>query len=511
MQDSLGNCGPKVTGHEIVVTMSGNVASNGYFNSLLLSDLQELHLPIRPTGDTLRHAFSQPSWELDDLTLNDIGSIDAPMWSSTSAKKNSLYVSDRSFSGELFDYAKTHKRRRPFAVPRQRTRRPARRKNPLSQRLNRFLGSVIDPVLQWLILRLLVNKLTLSTATETHQPTTDATYSLPNARRSEKWIHISIGPTRYPPSALQSHRLRHVLIEHGTLRWSHEHGSDRLDKQLRRRFRTSVHEADHLWVTNLDHRTLELATTYCEGRWSAFPHPYRVDSQAPYQPDLGTRESLQRATRSDFLILSGSSLNLKGGQYKGVHMLLDAMKTLRHDLRLPVGLILVDWGQDAGAVRELCRISALTECVTFIPPMSRIRLMKTMAACDLISDQFSLDAFGALSLRAWEQGMPILSRPISSFAATLIGARPPVVGASSFDEIVSGVDGQFRNFNTLGRSKYLQEHCAQSRNWFLARHHHTISQKMQLQRYRELFLHDRPPAMTDLWARTTVHFDHSTD
>ena len=510
---------PKRSGDsfKICVTMSGNVASNGYYNSLLLRQSDQIVLPILPVADGLQHAFSQPAWENFDLTEREIGTLVSPRWDSHHAHFNNCGVSYRSLSSELSALVRA-KTESVTSVDKQdvqvspetstaltKIARQIFRVSPMRE-IGLLIFQVTDPLVQWFRLHGPIRKLTKNLVLMRRSHVTD----FPNPQKPTpfgpgcvNWIHVSIGATRYPSRALRSKHLRHVLLEHGTIRWSHAPGSDFPDAQLRKRYKASLRNADHVWVTNLDQRTLDLAQSVCHEKWSALPHPYLLDPNAPYVPDAGFRETLLQLTNSEFVILSGSSLNLTGDQNKGIGVLLDAMSVIRNEMRLPVGLILVEWGNDIEAVRELCRTMHLETAVSFIPPMSRVRLMKSMAASDLVSDQFHFDAFGALSLRAWEQGMPVISRPISSYAATLIGMAPPVIGAASAEDVISGVASEFYSFESAGRSAYLERHLARSRGWFLDRHHHKISQKMQLQRYAELHLPHRPSALPDLWAQTS--------
>ena len=513
------------------VTQSGNVASNGYYNDRLLRQLSYIQLPLRPTSNHVRHAFSQPAWELLDLDKSDIVSIDDPVWKPDHVLTNSHVVSPRGFVRELAslirkNYANSAAESQRVATendsPSLAAPRPAADSRFVSiflsgtrsvfsrflialarRRRVRTVAAFIDPLIQTLALAFLIRYLGSCKEQPLSRPQKlTKIQSSGRCALHPKWVHISIGPTRYSSRAFVSKRVRHVLIEHGTIRWSHSPGSDKWDQNLRNRFKVSCSTADHVWITNLDARTLEIASTYCRDRWSAFPHPYVVDPLAPYEPEVGARTRYRDLTNADFLVLSGSSLNLRGDQNKGTQVLLDAISVIRHDLNLPIGFIFVEWGSDVTAVKSYCQKNRLNDYIHFVQPMSRIRLMKTMVSCDLVSDQFHLDAFGSFSLRAWEQGMPIVSRPISSYAASLIGDRPPVVAASSTMEVVEALSTQYLLQSRIGRQQYLTDHAQASRSWFLSRHHHILSQQMQTQRYSELFLNQRPAALPDLWSRT---------
>ena len=502
---------------KLLITICGNVANNGFFNHLLLNGINDETVAPRPATQNLVHAFSQPAWELHDLDLSDIGSLDDPNWDRVNSELNNKFVVrgglPQLLKWLLVTTRKPHEMNRSETRPsdsvRSTTLGPqllSRFKTGISSLKVRFahdlselvksqrwiysgvrtVAALLDPIVQSLLVTFLI-------------------WRIKQRDAIKSWVHVSIGPTRYSSQSVQKRDVLHVLLEHGTLRWSHSISSDRWDRQLRSRFRKSCALADHVWVTNLDLRSLELANEYCQGRWSALPHPYVCDPHAPYEPCNQEREHLLQRTKSDFLVLSASSLNLSGDQNKGTQHLLKAIIEIRSGLRLPIGFVFVEWGRDVQVVKDFCRSHGLQDFVTFIPPMSRIRLMRTMAACDLVADQFHLDAFGALSLRAWEQGMPVISRPISEYAVSLIGLRPPTIPLEELTGIAEAITDQFKLFDSDGRTNYSQTHRSKSRTWFLATHQDQLSQHLQLTRYHELLQPDRPPAAPDVWARALEH------
>jgi len=289
-----------------------------------------------------------------------------------------------------------------------------------------------------------------------------------------------------------------VLLEHGTVRWSC--GEPTGDARERLAYRQMCREADHIWVTNLDVRTIELVEDLAPGRWSAIPHPYHLDPFAPYPEIEGERARLRAALGAEFIIFSGSSLSLGGDQNKGTNFLIDALRDLVNDARESVGLVVTHWGRDVEAVKDLLVENGINNRVIMVPPMSRTRLQKMMAACDLVSDQFHLDAFGGLAIRALEQGMPVLTRGLSDTAGTLIGELPPFLSAHDADSIRTGILTQMRKVDQLGREQYLRGHREISRGWLLRRHHHDFTAQLQYERYSQLISRRPVPAAPNAWA-----------
>jgi hypothetical protein len=270
-------------------------------------------------------------------------------------------------------------------------------------------------------------------------------------------------------------KIKSVVIEHGQIRWIAD-GSHRA-KSERKKFSKFVKKSDLLLVTNLDLRSLEIAEELVPGKWCAFPHPYVLDQNAPYKADAALLHQLQAKVSSKNLLFMGSSLNFSGDQKKGSQKVLEAVAIARQELGLDVGLLAVEWGADVDKFRDYIEKLGLEAHVHLLQPMSRVRFMKHMACCSAVLDQFEYDAFGAFTIRALEQGVPLISRPISEYAASLIGAAPPVLPATSTPEIVQQIKFALadRNIGHLGRE------------WILRHHHESISLALQERLYKELF------------------------
>lgn len=527
------------------MTHSGTIAGNGFFNHLLLSTDPRVELPLLPTSNGLIHALSQPAWETCDTNSDEIRNLHEPIWTSLQSEVNRRMVSPEQFPVYLARNLSVRRRLRipkadlgfyeecvatngaavNSAVPDQTavTHHPdagdqgdlvgtvPRRKPPAAERLAssrarwtarsvRFLEGSSSPkraarFAARNLRRLFVSFLWSTKWDVERRLKRRRIITLLSGRGSgdrapllfrAPWFHISLGAIQAPPPAQQRKFMSHVLIEHGTIRWSADPPLDSADSQARKAYAEQCRNADHIWVTNLDTRTLELVEEYAPDRWSVLPHPYVLDPNAPYDEDVRLRANLLSDTDSEFLVLSASSMSLTGDQNKGTGKLVEAMTVLRRDFGLPIGFLMVEWGTDIDRVKRLCAESGVIENIAFVKPMSRIRMQKTMAACDVLADQFHYEAFGALSIRAWEQGMAVVSRRVSHDARPLMGEIPPVSDASTSEEIARAISDLFRRQLEVGRTAYKEQHLRASRGWLVRRHHHGITRQLQLDRYQQM-------------------------
>jgi hypothetical protein len=159
----------------------------------------------------------------------------------------------------------------------------------------------------------------------------------------------------------------------------------------------------------------------------------------------------------------------------------------------------VNWGQDVQKAISLIEKLGIHDQCQFIDPLPRVNLQRFMANFDLVSDQFDYDAFGGLTIRTLEQGMPLLSRSIGDEAGLLMGGKPPVLPASNVREIREQILKAMREQQALGRSIYLSQHQLRSRSWVLERHHHSFTELLQVERYQQLLQSERTPARPGRW------------
>jgi glycosyltransferase involved in cell wall biosynthesis len=282
------------------------------------------------------------------------------------------------------------------------------------------------------------------------------------------------------------------LLEHGTLRWTRnflpEHQAAATE------YRQKIERADMLLVTNLDEETLAIAEGIASTHWIAFPHPYDFNPRAPYPRAAALREEVLAATKSRYLILSPASINWRGDHNKGTDVGLRAFAELRRQ-GLQVGLVLAEWGRDLESAREFLQSNGLERYVHFTPLLSRFGLQKMMAACDVVWDQFGLDAFGALALRAMEQRVALVSKAIGPKAEQLIGKSPPYVNAHDVDSLALATEAL-----VFASASELRDRVEAQHRWMIKKHHPALTAELAMRSF-DYVLNAGPRPGADEWSR----------
>jgi hypothetical protein len=492
---------------KVVVTQSGIIAGNAFHNDLIINSSASLIAPFQSSANGIVHAISMPAWDVLELKAINSGWVEEPRWSQLAHEINSRFVSRR---GTPWNIVLGHRRSktetsRPTPESQQTCSSQPQDEIEDSKQFDGTTGYSFTERVVWKVYQA-VGRFQINTSAfalvrrASRRLTQIVGWNLASARirPNGRWIHISNGAMQMPFINPKRWGAINVLLEHGTVRWSF--GNPTGDDRERLAYRKICEEADHIWVTNLDYRTLELVESLAHGRWSAIPHPYHLDAAAPYAEVDGERAKLRASLDAEFIIFSGSSLSLSGDQNKATNFLIEALHDLVWRAKESVGLVITQWGQDVELVESLLAKFGLQRRVLMVQPMSRIRLQKMMAACDLVSDQFHLDAFGGLTIRALEQGMPVLTRGLCSFANSLIGEAPPFLSAHNSETVYTQIQSQLRLHEQLGHCQYLSAHREKSRGWFIRRHHHEITAQLQESRYLQLASDQPIAAAPNAWA-----------
>lgn len=452
----------------------GNTANNAYFNVRLLDQFTNLEsvLPIQMYG--LRHAISAPAWEAIEFDVPSVEWVDTPDWSpipeAVTVNRHfagmdpvsALGSNDDATSAGVSGFARftTSLRTRLFG--------PLR-----GQRWAQPLIDIRDR-------QSLAGRPTISEAADA--------------------INLLYGSGSLYSSQPQQNATRTVCFEHGTVRWIAD--GDRDLAAYRQAYRKQVEQAQHLWVTNLDPRTLEVAEDVAPGRWSALPHPYVPDPRVPFAESVSRREELLRQTGSDALVLLPASQNWSKHHDKGSMRALLAFVELRRK-GVNVGLVAVEWGLQLAESKQFLEQAGVGDNVAWMPPMARITLQRLMANVDVVWDQFGLEVFGALALRAVEQGTPLVSRGLAPMGETLIGGPVPWQQAATTDGIVRETVAVLEDMSRCGRATVVAETRARYRGWLLERHSAEMTAVLQRDVYTSMLEGSFEPgsAAPDQWAK----------
>lgn len=474
------------------ISQNGNTANNGFYNLLILSGDSSIEMVGKPSCAGIQHAFSQPAWDI--FPRVDISNPNTPTWNGDESRINHNYTSELTYPYSLREQRTTESTPSQYQLDLNNSIEGCSYDLPetFPQLDGDRLTSVTNSrnAILTKIMAMLRNTLFVFRKSRT-------AYLERSIDAASVDVHITFGSATPHISARLQKKIVTTVVEHGQVRWILD-GSKSLKKQ-RQDFHRLCSNSNHIWVTNVDERTLDIAEELFPGKWSVLPHPYILDERAPFSESPLHRNHLCSLVNSDFLLFSPSSMSLGGDQQKGTDKLLNAIALLRHQDKIRVGLFMVNWGQDVQKAIALIDQLGIQDQCQFINPLPRVGLQKFMTNFDLVSDQFDYDAFGGLTIRSLEQGMPLLSKPISDRAGKLMGRKPPVLPASSMEEIRAQVLRAITEQQTMGRDVYLSLHRELARSWVTERHHHSFTERLQVERYQELIQGNMNAARAGRW------------
>ncbi len=451
----------------------GNTANNAFYNARILRQYAgiESALPISMLG--MGHAMSAPAWEAVDFDVPDGAWVANPEWS--------LFPEAAQVNAEYSDLP------RPSAIG------DVVEPLPTGYRFTRFLPGARRSLNAWL------------GSQPWARPLADYRSRQWLARRPvvpepEGMINVLYGGDSLSWQRVQEHSARTVSFEHGTVRWVGDGDSDGQGDR-RRAYREQLQASRHLWVTNLDPRTIEIAEDLMPGRWSALPHPYLPDPRVPFA-ESAIRQDLLERTHSDALILLPSSQNWKKDHDKGSIKALRAFIELRRT-GWDVGLVAVEWGNQLAESKALFDSEGVSANVLWVTPMARFGLQRLMANVDLVWDQFGLEAFGGLAQRAVEQGTPLVSRGLALIGEELIGGPVPWLAAADTADIVRQTVRVLEEMGRSGRGHVIEQTQKRYRAWLLERHGAALTAALQSELYEKILdgSFESGTAVPDRWSR----------
>jgi len=421
--------------YRISIQHIGNTANNAFHNHLALQE-STLLASLLPILTSQRHAISSAAWETTKFAVPSPQWVTQPAWGE---------FTEAAGENESFLWFPSHLRAEARGVAGYRSG------STLDfRKLRKFVARV--PYLKRMYLRAtLARSFRASGAPKFHSDV--------SLLYGSDFLHFFPVPKDHP----------WVALEHGTLRWLAD--GPRRDHSLRQMYGRAIRRARLVWVTNLDDRTLQVAEDLLPGRWAAFPHPYLSISSTGLgiEPDFDWRRNCLSKSRSDFLVFLPSSINWLRHHDKGTKAALAAFRELR--LRgVPVSLALTEWGLNVGEAKEWLSEHRLDEFVTWHTPMPRLTLLSRMAASDAVWDQFGLQAFGALALRACDAGVPLISGGIGDCATGLLGFDVPWMKANNKEEIVEQTQMLLHQVSTPNGPALRSAVVERQRTWLNATH-----------------------------------------
>ena len=127
-------------------------------------------------------------------------------------------------------------------------------------------------------------------------------------------------------------------------------------------------------------------------------------------------------------------------------------------------LICVDWGwqEDVENAKKLIESLGVASKVTWVPPMNKLRLIKAIGESDAVFDQFLIGGTGTLGLEAMACERPLCIY-MAHWTADAFGEKPPVVNASTEEQILSAMlklgDRRYRERIGVRGREWVKRHC----------------------------------------------------
>jgi glycosyltransferase involved in cell wall biosynthesis len=238
--------------------------------------------------------------------------------------------------------------------------------------------------------------------------------------------------------------------------------------------------ARHVFVTNQD--CLQSARTLCGTSFTMINHPYddqRRYTRADAEPWRGELQQLTSAEHLIFFPTRHDWVVGPGRAHKANDVLLRGFAALR-DSGVSVGLVCCDWGQNVRQSRQLLDDLGVAGHVHWVRVLERIRFERTVAACDVVADQFSVGAFGGITFKALALGAPVCTYLDMTRVREAYPEPPPVINCRTPDEIARGLRA------VLTDAAARRDLSARSRQWIERYHSSRETVDRQLRQFAEV-------------------------
>lgn len=93
--------------------------------------------------------------------------------------------------------------------------------------------------------------------------------------------------------------------------------------------------------------------------------------------------------------------------------------------------IAVAWGQTLEKSKHLVEELGITEHVIWITPQPHVAMMRYVAACDVVCDQFTIPTFGGIPPKAFHAGRPVVTAFDPGLHSWCFAEMPPLLPANS--------------------------------------------------------------------------------
>jgi len=270
-------------------------------------------------------------------------------------------------------------------------------------------------------------------------------------------------------SYLMVHRKPYAIYDAGDIRYLDEDAGSALGGY--RKSRWGYRHASKIFFTNVD--TFEIFKEKGFDQESIVYTPFAIDTS------LYTKINVPPLFEGHSPIFFSASRH--SWIYKGNDRLIMAFhKYLKRNSKAL--LMMTGLGQDLARSKQLVNTLGISQSVRWLPVVSKKTLVKYYNASDAVFDQFVYPAFGTLALEAMACQKPVVSYANTSLWERVHGSVPPMLNASSADEICKAM--------TLLEDEAVRErHGSEARSWIERTCEATIVARLQERVYGEIIEH----------------------
>jgi len=222
--------------------------------------------------------------------------------------------------------------------------------------------------------------------------------------------------------------------------------------------RTSYAKAGAILATN--------PWAYAHARRFGMPHvvyaPLLIDAEqySPGQADE-LRNQWRESIGGNFYVLMTARSD---SMWKGSDIALDGYTNFARRCD-SARLLLIGWGDDAGAMREHLERKGLGGRFLFLPIAGKKRLVDYLRAADCVIDQFKIGYYGATALEAMACGKPVVMKVLKhQYDALCPTGAPPVENADKAMQISDCL------LRLATDADYYSAKCQKVRRWILDNH-----------------------------------------
>jgi hypothetical protein len=233
---------------------------------------------------------------------------------------------------------------------------------------------------------------------------------------------------------------RYVAFEHGTLRTIPFQ-----DDAMGRRCRATYEHADFCLITNPDNFR-EVVPKLSLKACSFIPHPIDEEVLLESSGIRALRATLQRKLCADRLVFLPARHHWKPMREllgteddrnwdKGNDIFIRGLYRHIQTIDPRIGVVTANWGQTVAASKALISALGLDKKILWVEPMPHRRMMRYIAACDALADQFMLSSLGGTPAKALIAGKPAITRFLPGTTEGCFAEPPPLCHAESPDDI----------------------------------------------------------------------------